>query len=453
MCENRGLFVHIRLSKVLKDRCLIKRGGSRMLKHVTLDGVRLHLKPEERKLWINTKYVLFLNETTCFILEAMIESCYEVPKEEVPGRTVKKVVRRYRVSKEKAREDFDAIIGVINGFARDEPPLHLIGMTVVDPESMTAPSRMDLALTYRCTNKCPQCYLSENTDPKGTLETGQWKTVIDTLWKIGIPQIVFTGGECLLREDVVELVEYSKQFTTGIITNGTLLTSELAGRLCGAHLDWIQITLEAASAAIHDEIQGRSGAWAETVAGIKNAVAAGLSVSINATLSRKNAGELKNLIDFARGLQVRYVSSNAIINAGRGVAAKEEFGLEEEELKKILEEAKAYAESRGIVFNWFLPTCYKNVDPVALGFGQRCCSACSVNMMVEPNGDVIPCQSWTQQKLGNILTDRWEQIWNHPVAKDIRHHAFVQEECKGCEFLETCLGACPLDHLNSGGSI
>jgi radical SAM protein with 4Fe4S-binding SPASM domain len=424
-----------------------------MLKHVTLDGVRLHLKPDESKLWINSKYVLFLNETTRFIVESMIESCYEVPKEQVPERTVRKIVRHYRVSKEKAREDFDAIVGVINGFARDEPPLHLIGMTVVNPGSLKAPSRMDLSLTYQCNNHCPQCYLSENADVKGTLETAQWKKVIDSLWEVGVPQVVFTGGECMLREDLLQLVAYSKQFTTGIITNGTLLSAQLAGKLRDAHLDWIQITLESATAAIHDEIQDRKGAWKETVAGITNAVAAGLSVSINATLSKKNAKELKKLIDFAKKLNVRYVSTNAIINAGRGIKAKEESGLKEQELQKILEEAKTYAQSRDISFNWFLPTCYKNVNPVELGFGQRCCSACSVNMMVEPNGDVIPCQSWTQQKLGNILVDPWEQIWNHPVAQDIRNHAFVTEECTGCEHLETCLGACPLDHLNTGGSV
>ena len=264
--------------------------------------------------------------------------------------------------------------------------------------------------------------------------------------------MVFTGGECMLREDFLELVSYSKQFATGIITNGTMLTAELAGSLRDAHLDWIQITLESASAATHDKIQGRKGAWKETVAGIKNAVAAGLSVSINATLSKQNAKGLKKLIDFAQKLNVRFVSTNAIINAGRGIDEKEKSGVEDPELRKILEEAKAYAESLGISFNWFLPTCYKNVNPVELGFGQRCCSACSVNMMVEPNGDVIPCQSWTQQKLGNILSDPWERIWENPTAQDIRSHAFVQEECTGCAYLETCLGACPLEHLNRGGS-
>jgi radical SAM protein with 4Fe4S-binding SPASM domain len=424
-----------------------------MLKHVTLDGVRIHLKPDERKLWINSKYMLYLNETTCFILQAMIESCYEVPKEQVPEKTIQKIIRKYRVSKQKAQEDFDAIVGIINGFAKEEPPLHLIGMTIVEPGNMKAPSRMDLSLTYQCNNRCPQCYLKENADSKGSLEINQWKNVIDTLWEVGVPQIVFTGGECLLRDDLIELVEHSKQFTTGIITNGTLLSTELADRLRKAHLDWIQITLEASSAKIHDEIQGRKGAWDETVAGIKNAVAAGLSVSVNATLSKKNGKELKKLIAFARKLNVRYVSTNAIINAGRGIKEKEESGLEEEQLKKILKDAKAYAQSHDVMFNWFLPTCYRIVNPLELGFGQRCCSACTVNMMVEPNGDVIPCQSWTQQKLGNILSDPWESIWAHPVAQQIRNHSFVEEDCNGCEHLEMCLGACPLDHLNKGGRL
>ena len=423
-----------------------------MLKHVTLDGVRLHLKPDENKLWINSKYVLFLNDTTCFILDALIESCYEVRKEKVPQRTVKKIIRKYKVSKEKARQDFDTIIGMINGFARDDPPLHLIGMKIIPPDSVKAPNRMDLSLSYQCNNQCRHCYLNENTNPSGTLTTSQWKQVIDTVWKIGIPQVVFTGGECMLREDLLELVQYSKQFTTGIITNGTQLSSSLASQLRDAHLDWIQITLESSNEKIHDEIQGRTGAWKETVAGINNAVAAGLSVSINATLSKKNAQELNGLMDFARSANVKYVSANAIINAGRGVAEKEKHGLEEKELLKILQDACSYAETAGINFNWFLPTCYKNVNPIELGFGQRCCSACSVNMMIEPNGDVIPCQSWTQQKLGNILADPWEKIWNHPTAKDIRNHAFIQEECKGCEYLLDCLGACPLDHINKEGS-
>jgi len=422
-----------------------------MLKHVTMDGVRLHLKPDEKKLWINSKYVVFLNDITEFMLESMIDSYYEVPKEKVPDAVVKKIRKKYRVSKQKARQDFDSLIGIINAFARDEPPVHLIGMKILDQESVHAPSRMDLSLTYQCNNSCRHCYLKENKNMHGTLDTQQWKTVVDKLWDIGIPQIVFTGGECMLEENLVDLITYSKQFVTGVITNGTLLSASLASQLRTAELDWVQITLESAMESVHDEIQERKGAWKETIAGIDNAVHAGLSVSINATLSKKNADSLKGLIDFASDHKVKYVSTNAIINAGRGVKEKEESGLEEKELERLLSDAKQYAESRGIQFNWFLPTCYKELDPVKLGFGQRCCSACSVNMMIEPNGDVIPCQSWTQEKLGNILHDSWDSIWNNPQAKEIRNHHFLREECTTCDQLELCMGACPLDQINTEG--
>ena len=424
-----------------------------MLKHVTIDGVRIHLKTDEKKLWINSKYVLYLNGTTNFILESMIDSYYEVPKEKVPEETVKKILQKYKVSKEKAEKDFHAIIGMINNFARDEPPFHLIGMKIIDNKDLKAPGRMDLSLTYKCNNDCTHCYLKENKNKNGILDTQKWKTIIDKLWEIGIPQIVFTGGECTLQEDLVELVDYSKQFITGIITNGTLLTSVLAKKLKDAHLDWIQITLESHNEMVHDEMQGRKGAWSETVLGIKNAVQVGLSVSINATLTKKNYSDLNGLIEFANQLGVKFVSTNAIIKAGRGIKEKSGSGLDEKELNIILKEAKKHAENLGIQLNWFLPTCYHNLNPMELGFGQRCCSACSINMMIEPNGDVIPCQSWTHQTLGNILTDNWNKIWNSHLSKDIRNHVFMQENCKDCEHIDLCSGACPLDVINAGEQI
>jgi radical SAM protein with 4Fe4S-binding SPASM domain len=157
------------------------------------------------------------------------------------------------------------------------------------------------------------------------------------------------------------------------------------------------------------------------------------------------------LINFVKGAGVQIVSANAIISSGKGVEQKKVEGIDEEELKKILIETNKYAKEKGIQFNWFLPTCYKNLNPVKLGFGQRCCSACSVNMMIEPTGDVIPCQSWTQLKLGNILKDDWKSIWNHPESKKIRSFGYAPKKCDGCSHFELCGGACPLERINHKG--
>jgi len=422
------------------------------LKHVTLDKVRLHLRTDEKKLWINKKYVLYLNDTSNFIIQSLIDSAYDIDKDKIPDDVVKKITQKYDVSKEKARDDFEAIIGIINSFARDEIPDHMVGTTIVPIENLTSPNRMDLAVTYKCNNKCSHCYLSTNESEK-EFSTKEWKNIIDKLWDIGIPEIVFTGGECTLRDDIVELADYSKRFICGIITNGTRLTKEITDKLSKAELDWIQVTLESDNESVHDDMVCRKGAWKETIEGIKNAVESNLSVSINATLTKKNYNDLKGIINLANKLGVKYVSTNAIINAGRGIKAKEQDGLEEKELKKILQEAKKYAEKADIELNWFLPTCYKNLNPVELGFGERICSACAINMLTEPNGDVIPCQSWTHDKLGNIydvvlLAQDWKEIWNHDLCKKLRNHEFMPEACNDCMYITVCSGACPLDYIN-----
>jgi len=419
------------------------------LKHVTLDGVRIHLNTKERKLWINSQYVLFLNETSAFIIASMIDSCHSVPKSQVPAHIISKVLKKYSVSKSQAEQDFNTIIGIINSFARDDPPMNMVGLEIIKDENLTAPNRMDIAITYRCNNNCSHCYLSENKSDIELTEQ-QWKTVIDKLWDIGIPQVVFTGGEPFLRKStLIKLAEYSKKFICGIITNGTLITPQIAAQLKKTELDWIQITLESSDPKIHDDMVGRSGAFDQTVNGIKNCVNADVPVSINATLTNKNHLGLKNLIDYARdNLNITHVSTNAIINAGRGIRAKLDLGVSEKILNETLKLAKQHADNIGVQLDWFLPTCYKNLNPMELGFGIRSCSACQVNMLASPEGTIHPCQSWTQAKLGNILTGDWSTIWHHPIADKARSYAYAPTECKECEYEKYCHGSCPLLYLN-----
>jgi hypothetical protein len=130
-----------------------------VLKHVTLDGVRIHLKTDERKLWINSSYVLYLNKSANMLLENFIDSCYEVDREFIIERTIDKIKRKHWfMSRDVIKKDIQSLIGIINSFARNEMPTNMIGMTVVDSKDIIAPNRMDISLTYRCNNHCPHCY-------------------------------------------------------------------------------------------------------------------------------------------------------------------------------------------------------------------------------------------------------------------------------------------------------
>jgi radical SAM protein with 4Fe4S-binding SPASM domain len=423
--------------------------------HVTIDGIRLHLRTDEKKLWINGQYVLYLNNEANFIVKSFIQSCYETTPDYIVWRTVDKMVRHYRISRMHAAQDLNQVIGIIRNISHGQLPTHMVGMKVVNCEETKAPNRMDLCLTYRCNNDCSHCYLSKTwqQDTGMFFDVDGWKRIIDKLWKIGIPQLVFTGGECTLREELPELIRHAKHFVTGIITNGTLITSELADDLKSADLDWIQITLDSSKAAVHDKMQNRKGAYKETIMGIKNSIVAGLNVSINMTLTKRNHKDLNSLLTLAKKLGVRQVSTNALINSGKGINARKKEGLSESALKKVLLEAKAHAKKIGVELNWFLPTCYKNLNPMELGFGQRACSACSTNMTIQPDGSVIPCQSWTHETLGNIINDKWEKIWNHPTAQKLRSNSYAPDTCRSCDKIDTCGGGCPLDHLNGGKRI
>jgi MoaA/NifB/PqqE/SkfB family radical SAM enzyme len=133
---------------------------------------------------------------------------------------------------------------------------------------------MDLALTYRCNNNCAHCY---NARPRQQpeLSTGSGKHILDRLWEIGIPHIVFTGGEPTLRPDLPELIAMPKSNgqITGINTNGRRLKDPAlcsAGRRrAGPRADHARIARPG-----HPRPMVRAaGAWEDTVAGLRNALA------------------------------------------------------------------------------------------------------------------------------------------------------------------------------------
>nr|MDO8118950.1 SPASM domain-containing protein [Candidatus Sigynarchaeota archaeon] len=99
----------------------------------------------------------------------------------------------------------------------------------------------------------------------------------------------------------------------------------------------------------------------------------------------------------------------------------------------------------------YSPTQYCEYNPVLHGLGPKRCSAANISIAIEPNGDVLPCQSYFEP-IGNILKDPWKKIWNHKLAKAIRNRDDVPSKCKDCELIESCGGGCPL-YVKKHGAI
>ena len=412
-------------------------------------SLQLRVEPDGRGLLaINANTVLYLNETATVLAYYFMHG-YSTES------AIKTLRRLYRVDEATAKEDYEHLVYNISTLAQTEEvcPLTFLGVEKAEPftSDMSAPLRMDLALTFRCNNDCAHCYAG---GPHETPEmsTGDWKRVIDKCVELGIFIITFTGGEPTLREDITDLAMYaqSRGEVTGLVTNGRMLKdSEYVKKLEKAGLDFAQITLESHISEIHDSITGVKGSWEETVEGIRNVERSQIYLSTNTTLNKKNYESFLDTVDFIKGLGVPAFGCNGLIYSGSAPSVAAEFALSIDELKKILPEIQEKAQILGLKFNWFTPTQYCQLNPVEMGLGIKSCSACRMNMCVGPEGDVYPCQSYFKS-LGNILRDDWKSIWNHPVCKEIRERKYVPEKCKDCPELAICGAGCILELQEKG---
>jgi radical SAM protein with 4Fe4S-binding SPASM domain len=425
------------------------------IKHVTVPGLRLHLRRgDPHMLWVNGQNLLLVNETAAEFIEAFIDvmSGYRsgLDVEAFKQGIVTRMRDKYPgVPPAVLVRDFDTIYGSLLQVASGDCPVSEVKLETkgTDPRQWTAPPRLDLALTYSCNNNCYFCYTG---GPRkiDELTTREWTQALDKIWQSGIPQVVFTGGEPTLRDDLVALVDHAQQFVTGLVTNGRRL-KRLAPDLKRVSLDYVQVSIEAADAGIHDRMVGVPGAWRETRDGIEAALHSGLDVVTNTTLTRDNAAAFPELIRSGAALGLKTMACNTLICSGRGTAARNDLRhLPMADLKTALASALETAREVGVRLEWYSPTCYRQFNPVEYGFGAKACSAAQYNLTVEPDGAVIPCQSWMKEKVGHILKDPWPRIWNHPVCVGFREKAYLKdrEECRECEHLPQCNGGCPLEY-------
>ena len=171
----------------------------------------------------------------------------------------------------------------------------------------------------------------------------------------------------------------------------------------------------------------------DTVRGIRNAVAAGLDISINTPLCKMNADYIKTL-EFIRSLGVRFVTVSGLICTGMAGINHEDYDLSSEELFAIVKSAKEFCNTNEMEMDFTSPGLIEAEKLETMGMNVPMCGACLSNMAIAPDGTVVPCQSWlgADASLGNILTDPFKRIWQHPLCKSLRNMS--EEQALGCPF-------------------
>lgn len=347
---------------------------------------RLHLRIERDGrgvLIVNAATVLHLNQTAT-------EYAYHLIKGTPEQQAGEKVASRYRTSREQALEDFRHFKEQIETLIEtpDLDPVTFLDLDRRTPYTgdISAPYRLDCALTYALSpDQDRESAPTKRVDRE--LTTDEWRQVIDQAWDIGIPHIIFTGGEPTLRDDLVELLQHAEDNAqvTGLLTDGLRLTErDYLDSLLQTGLDHLLIIL-------HPEMET---AWKS----LENSLESDIYTAVHLTLTPENREDIPTLLDRISEMGVHAISLSASAP-----------GMEDD-----LETARNFAANLDLPLIWDLPVPYSALNPVTLevksegapeGAGQAW-------LYVEPDGDVLPAQG-VNQVLGNFLKDPWAIIWEN----------------------------------------
>jgi len=436
--------------------------------HTTLnpDGpgaIRIHLIPpktEENAFGpsiaiINGTDIVPVNFAWAVFLAELIRETNRYDGREISEADVQQILDRAAdnvrgiipvFSRKRIQADMETIYTTIRQIAfREEVTTDVHYMSIGDyAPYMQAPHRMDLMVSamtkdgsWHCNQKCVHCYAAGQTlSDEAELSTEEWKQILDRCRSAGIPQVTFTGGEPTMREDLFELIRHARWFISRLNTNGIRLSPEYCRELRKAELDSVQITFYSVDPEVHNRLVG-AARYEETLAGIKNALAAGLSVSINTPLCTLNRDYEKTL-ELLHGLGVIYVTCSGLITTGSAAGSESEsLQLQGGDLEEILRRAVSYCHSNGMEIAFTSPGWLKEEVFEELNIPSPSCGACLSNMAVTPGGNVVPCQSWlSDQPLGNMLRDDWAQIWESGTCRTRR--AFSVQLTGECPLRRYC---------------
>jgi radical SAM protein with 4Fe4S-binding SPASM domain len=401
------------------------------------------IRPEDRLVIMRPNKTHHLNETACEMLRRLYA------QDEVDtAQVVSEVAAAYDVAPERVAGDLRRLLDTLSGLLREDySQATQVRYTPFGSHEIKYPVLAEIALTYRCQHKCPFCYADAPGRGRTTTEmtADQVRGVMDRIWhEARVPTISFTGGEPTLRAELPEFVAYAKGLgmRANLITNGCRCADEnLAEALAAAGLDSAQVSIEGATAAVHDAVTHTPGSFADALQGIRNLKARGVHVHTNTTICPQNLGEIERLPDLVAELGNEYFSMNMVIRTGGAAGDGNEVGYTQ--IGDIITRIHARAQTLGLRMVWYSPLPYCLFNPISIGLGSSSCAAASGLLSVAPDGQVLPCSSF-EKGLGNLMTEPFDAIWNRRAAKYWRHKEFLPPACEGCDMSHLCCGACPL---------
>jgi len=322
-------------------------------------------------------------------------------------------------------------------------------------------------ITRACNLKCVHCYNDSGAcKADDELSTDEAKGVLDDLVQFGVPSVLFSGGEPLMRLELFELIGYAVErgMRAVISTNGTLITTETAKRIKQHGVSYVGISLDGIGP-VNDKFRGVTGAFERAVAGIKNCQDAGVRIGLRLTLTGKNVQDLESLFDFFEAEQIERACFYHFVPSGRGGTMADEdltHAQTRDAVEMILAKTKLYKQAGRTTD---ILTVDNHVDGVYLYLklrqedlkradevwklltwngGGMYSSGVGIGG-IDFHGKVHPDQFWWHYDLGDVRDRPFSEIWmdtSDPLLgglKDRRSH--IKGRCRLCQFFDACGGS------------
>lgn len=320
-------------------------------------------------------------------------------------------------------------------------------------------------ITRACNLRCVHCYASAGAAQERGNELGleEAKGVIDDLANFGVPVILFSGGEPLLRPDLPQMVDYAakKGIRAVISTNGTLLTEKRIRAFDRAAISYIGISLDGKEK-VNDRFRGIEGAFHMAMEGIRHAKRAGIKVGIRFTMSKRTSKEIPFIFDLIEEKGIERVCFYHLVYAGRGSLLMEE-DLSHQETREIIDYIIArtkglYLKGKKVevltvdnhadgpyLYLRLMKEDKKRAEEVLEllkmngGNGSGVAIGC-----IDERGNVHPDQFWRHLTLGNVRQRPFSEIWmdteNEQIGMLKDKKRFVKGRCAMCRWLDVCNG-------------
>ena len=311
-------------------------------------------------------------------------------------------------------------------------------------------------LTRRCNLRCVHCRAwSEEETGEKELSTGEILRVMDDILRVSRPLLILTGGEPMLREDLYEVIGAARErgFTTAVAPNGTLLDERAARRMVELGVHRVSISVDGATAEVHDKFRGVAGAFEGAMRGCAACREAGLPFQINTTLTVDNIEQLEGMVELAAGLGAAAFHTFSPVPVGRGkTLARKEIAaaLSREFLERLL---AVYERAPIPVRVTCAPQFYRLLRERRGGEGAKSrakavghdsfshgCIAGRAYVFIGAEGKVQPC-GYLPVSCGNVLEEGFEAIWEKSeVLRSLRDGGALKGKCAGCGAADICGG-------------